>query len=270
MVLAWSDGGRWKTDPQFPAFDDLGRTKDSPEYGIGTPLEAMLPARRKMKDTDVKYEAAEAKMRDVVEAQAALRHEVATLMRAGDVEFLMNQMPTLQANVKSAEDAFKRALISVHPRQKLKLENKLKDLLFVDEAAAKIQDQKLDKKPEAAKKKAAKGVMTKPVRGGAAGGRPPRRYSVAVGGAKSAEGFDLELQMMKARAMRPGGLSKEEPVNVESEFVEKGPIGIKWLQWSDHLHRDVACVKSVAPGSKADLDGKVKPVRTASAMCMRS
>ena len=255
----WSDGGRWKTDPQFPAFDDLGRNKDSPEYGLGTPLAAMLPARRKMADTDLKFAAAEMKMKNVVEAQAALRHEVATLMRAGNVDFLMKQMPTLQSNVKSAEEAFKRSLTAVHPRQKIKLENKLKDLLFVDEAAAQIEDDKMEKKPTATKKQMAKGVMSKPGQGAAGGTRrPARRYSVAVGGAKTSEGFDLELQMMKARANRPGGISKEEPVQVEATFAEKGPIGIKWLQWNDHLHRDVACVKSVAPGSKADLDGKLK------------
>eukprot|EP01047_Picozoa_sp_COSAG01_P026538 COSAG01_NODE_1714_length_9405_cov_6.727488_2_plen_475_part_00 len=58
----------------------------------------------------VAEEEVEKKMDEVVEAQAALRHKVSTLIRGGDVEFLTQQMPILQQKLDRAQKLFQKSI----------------------------------------------------------------------------------------------------------------------------------------------------------------
>ena len=230
----WIDNGRWKTDPSFPAFDDMGRDKEHADYGIGTPLEAMLPTRKKL---DKLYIAAEKRMEDVVEAQAALRHQVATLMDANEADFLLKHMPEMQQTVTTAQENFTRALAKLTHYKQTRLENKLKDLLAADEAHAKLKDQENTKKGKAELHKLAAGVRSESSPTAKTSGRSRRRYSVATGGAAAKDGFDLDAELARARELRPGGKTEPEPVEMTASFVHDGPLGVKWMQFTDKMTR---------------------------------
>ena len=75
-----------------------------------------------------------------VESQAALRHKVSALMRAGDTEYLAEQMPELQARTAEADKEYRRCLEALPAEERAASERKLKKLLALDEEAARKED----------------------------------------------------------------------------------------------------------------------------------
>ena len=75
-----------------------------------------------------------------MESQAALRHKVSALMRAGDTEYLAEQMPELQARTAEADKEYRRCLEALPPEERAASERKLKKLLALDEEAARKED----------------------------------------------------------------------------------------------------------------------------------
>ena len=75
-----------------------------------------------------------------MESQAALRHKVSALMRAGDTEYLAEQMPELQARTAEADKEYRRCLEALPAEERAASERKLKKLLALDEEAARKED----------------------------------------------------------------------------------------------------------------------------------
>ena len=61
-------------------------------------------------------------------------------MRAGDTEYLAEQMPELQARTAEADKEYRRCLEALPPEERAASERKLKKLLALDEEAARKED----------------------------------------------------------------------------------------------------------------------------------
>lgn len=83
-----------------------------------------------------------------------------------------------------------------------------------------------------------------------------------MGGATTREGFDLEMHrkvLAEAKARRQHQIERvKEDMDCKVTFEEPGPLGIKWMLTLDQAGRDVACVKGVRPGGRADQEGTIQ------------
>ena len=86
--------------------------------------------------------------------------------------------------------------------------------------------------------------------------------NATVGGAATREGFDLEMHrkvLAEAKARRQHQIERvKEDIDCKVTFEEPGPLGIKWMLTLDKAGRDVACVKGVRPGGRADQEGTIQ------------
>jgi hypothetical protein len=188
----------------------------------------------------------EAAMENLVEAQAALRHKVSALMRAGDTEYLAAQMPELQAKTANADKEYKKSLAQLPDDLRFASERRLRELLDLDEEAARKEDAIKDAAPAAVKRKMAKAARSSKV---------ARRYSVAVGSELAPIATVPTLrQADKARS------SAATPTDVTVTFEAAGALGISWTSVIvPDTGESMAAIKAVKPGSVADRDGHIEP-----------
>ena len=190
----------------------------------------------------------EAAMATLVEAQAGLRHKVSALMRAGDTKYLAEQMPAMQAKTTDADREYKKCLAKLPDDLRAASERRLRELLDLDEAAARKEDVIKDAAPVAVKKKMAKAARTK--------NTATRRYSVAVG-AERARVPVATVQSKKTQSKVRSGTSMS--LDTEVKFEVAGPLGVVWTSVVTGAGDNMACVKSVKSGSVADKDGGLQP-----------
>lgn len=185
----------------------------------------------------------DAAMENLVEAQAALRHKVSALMRAGDTGYLAKQMPELQTRTAIADREYKKCLARLPDDLRDASEKRLRQLLVLDEQAAHKEDAIKDAAPVAVKRKMAKAART---------GKATRRYSVAIGTEKTLE------PVRKPQPRRVRKVPTDLSCDFQVTFDTAGPLGISWTLVELSAGQTTACVKAVKSGSVAEQDGTIQ------------
>jgi hypothetical protein len=205
LSSVWTDGGKWMTDTSFPMRDDFGRAKDNPDYGQGTPLADRLPARRKAflhaGKVDKAFLDAEQKMKALVEAQAALRHTVTTLMRGGTASMpTPEQMKRIQQPVQDATMVWNRAKTQLSStgrkgkKQAQQLQDSMDTFIKKDESVARQTETVKDRAPVEVKTQMAAATREEIL----APNPSPRnrRFSVSVSGDMAFDAMQIERQVI--------------------------------------------------------------------------